>query len=64
MAEIMAGRRRGPAPANIYTVLVFMAFLLLLSAVIFVWLRSTAQFGTQNPFDLTSAASAGWLILH
>lgn len=41
---------------NIYTVLVFIAFLAVLAGVIYVWYRSYQLTGTLNPFTIGEAA--------
>ena len=62
MAEATAGRRRFRAPSNIYTVLLFMAFLMLAGAVGYVWHRSSQLYG-ESPFKVSTPTTAGWVIL-
>ena len=61
MAEMTTGRRVARAPSNIYTVLVFLAFLILASAVGYVLYRSDQLFGG-NPFEVPQGNSAGWVV--
>jgi len=51
MAEYGSGK--ASARSNIYTVLVFIAFLMLACGVGYVWYRNVKLFGTSNPFDVT-----------
>ncbi len=46
----------GDSESNIYTVLMFVASLLLLAAVVYVWVRHGVVFGSYNPFSLDVAA--------
>ena len=62
MAEMITGRRLARAPSNVYTVLVVIAFLMLASAVGYVWYRSHQLFGSQNPFEVPQGTTAGWVI--
>ena len=61
MAKISRGRRAKAAP-NVYTVLVLIAFLALASTVGYVWCRCYTLFGSQNPFEVPSRTTAGWVI--
>jgi len=42
----------GDSQSNIYTVLMFVASLLLLLAVVYVWVRHGVVFGSYNPFSV------------
>ena len=59
MAEMSKRRRNVSAPPNIYTVLVFTAFLVLSGAVGYMLIRSNTLFGS-HPFQVP--ASAGMVL--
>lgn len=53
--------------SNIYTVLVFIAFLVVLAGVAYVWYRSYQLTGTMNPFTVGETAmrmlpAPAWLL--
>lgn len=50
-----------PGRADIYTVLIVVAFLALLIGIGFVWYRSSVLFETGNPFTVLPKSIAGWL---
>lgn len=60
MAEF-GQRNVGPARSNIYTVLLAIAFLMLVSAIGYVWFRSVSLFDDSNPFKVPGHASATWV---
>lgn len=49
-----------PGRADIYTVLIVVAFLALLVGIGFVWYRSGVLFDTGNPFTVLPKSIAGW----
>ncbi len=52
MAEYGRGRS-GPASSNVYTVLMIIAFLVLVTAIGYVWYTSAELFGPGNPFEVS-----------
>lgn len=53
-------RKKPSTRSNIYTVLALVTLSVLLTGVIYVWVRSVTLFGNSNPFDVTPP-SAGWI---
>lgn len=45
---------------NVYTALIFVAFMALLVAVVLVWYTSVTLFNTQNPFEVIALSLVRW----